>query len=76
MVEFLNAIVAVVDDEQRSLLIDGKPVHGRDEFATVQQRRATPGLPHFATHRYPEVLTRIVAVAGVDTLLPISLNHT
>ena len=40
IVELLNAVVAVIDDEQRPLLVHAESVHRRHEFAAVQQRRA------------------------------------
>src|SRR6185312_8781081 len=47
MVELLHAIVAVVDDEQRSLLVDAQSVHRRHKLSAVQQRGAASGLPPF-----------------------------
>ena len=34
-----------------------------------------PGFPHFPVHTYPEVFSKMFALAGIEMLLPTSLNH-
>src|SRR2546422_1917168 len=52
------------------------PYNGLMNSPPCSNEAPRPGLPHFAMHRYPDVLTRMVALAGTETLLPTSLNQT
>src|SRR6185437_2470840 len=47
IVELLHAIVAVVDDEHRSLLVDAQAVHRRHKLSAMQQGGASSWLPPF-----------------------------
>ena len=51
IVEFLNAVVAVVDDEESPLLVDAQAVDRRHELAAVEERRAAARPSPIATRR-------------------------